>query len=152
MMQDPVGSIIIRIRASDYTNDWEILTVRAGDGVDYTQATDGEGDDTGADATSTGVAVGCVAGVKLVAAADVVELGLGDQVVQESEVEVAGDTEDVAHADLDKPVSYVASERGFRRQRHRRRLDCRNASVVGRANVVARRLTRVHWTNLRVHL
>ena len=43
----------------------------------------------------------CGSGVQVRAAADEVEAWFGDEVVEEREVEVAGDAEDIVDADLD---------------------------------------------------
>ena len=110
MMKNPIGTVIVRIRTSTDAYNREILTVRAGNCVDHTEASEGEGDDAGTDAALARVSVGGVAGVELVAAADVVEAGLGDEVVEEREVEVSGDGEDVGDADLDEAARQVAAE------------------------------------------
>lgn len=83
-MEDPVSTVVVGIRSPNYANHGKILTVSSGDGVEDAETTDGEGDDAGANTLSTSVAVGGVAGVKLVAAADDVELRLADEVVEES--------------------------------------------------------------------
>jgi hypothetical protein len=51
-----------------------------------------------------------IPGVELVATANEVESGLGDKVVQESEVEVAWYTEDVAYTDLHQAACQVAAQ------------------------------------------
>ena len=91
MMEDPISSVVIGIRPADYTNHRQILTVRAGNSIDHAQATNGERDDAGANSSGPGIAIGGVPSVELVAATDQVELRLGDQMVQEAQVEVSGD-------------------------------------------------------------
>lgn len=127
-MEDPIRSIIVRIRTSDYTNHRKILAVSSGDGVDDAEAADGERDDARADTFSTRVAVGCVASVELIAAADHVELRLGDQKIEEGQIEVTGNREDVSYADLDEPPSQVAAESAARGGRR-----CRRWSRAGRS-------------------
>lgn len=121
-MQNPIGAIIVCVRPSDDADHGEVLTVRAGDGVEDAEAADGEGDNARADTASTCVAIGGIAGVELVAAADVGEARLGDEVVKEGEVEVAGDGEDVLDADLDEATGQVAAEGG---------VGCGHGAVVG---------------------
>lgn len=110
-MEDPVGPVIVGIGTADYTNDRQILTESAGDSIDDAQSTNRERHDAGANSARPGIAIGGVPGVELVATADQVELRLSDQVVQESQVKVAGDGEDVLGADLDKPPSQMTTQR-----------------------------------------
>lgn len=109
-MEDPVGTVVIGIGPADYTNHRQVLTVRAGNSIDHAQPANRERDDAGANSPGPGIAVGGVPGVELVAATDRVELGLGDQVVQEGQVEIAGDGEDVRHSDLDEAPSEVTTQ------------------------------------------
>lgn len=111
MMQDPVGTVIVRVRTSDDANHREILTVRAGDCVEDTQPSDCERHDARADASSPSVTVGCVPCIELIAAADQVERWLSYEVVEQREVEVAGNGKHVADADLHQPPGNVAAER-----------------------------------------
>lgn len=111
-MEDPVGSVVIGVRTTNDAYYWKVLAVGTGYGVEHAQAADGEGDGAGPDSTGPGVAVSSVAGVELVAAADEVEARLGQEVVEECEVKVAGNGEDVIDADLDETASEVASKSG----------------------------------------
>lgn len=113
MVKNSVGPIVIGVGTTYYANEWQVLAVRACDRVDNAEATNGEGHDARADAAGAGVAVSGVPGVELVAAADVVEARLGDEVVEECQVEVTGDGEHVRHADLDEPASQVAAQGGL---------------------------------------
>lgn len=78
MMKDSVSSIIVGVRATDYANERQVLTVSAGDGIQNAKTADGERDDTRADAAGPSVAVSGVSSIKLVTAADVIERRLGD--------------------------------------------------------------------------
>lgn len=111
MVEDAIGPVIIGVGPTDYTNDRQVLAAGTGNSVQDAEPAHSESDNTGAHAPGARVAVGGVPGVELVAAADEVEPRLGDQVVQEGQVEVAGDGEDVVDTDLDKPPSQVAAER-----------------------------------------
>ena len=115
MVKHSVGAVVVGVGPSDDADQRQVLAVRAGDGVEHAKAANGERHDARADATRPGVAVGGVPGVQLVAAADVGEARLGDEVVEEGEVEVTGDGEDVGHAHLDEPPGEVAAEGGLRR-------------------------------------
>jgi len=112
-MQNPISPKIIGIRPSHNADHRQVLAVRARDGVEHRQPADGECDDAGPNTTGPGVAVGRVAGIELIAAADVGEPGLGDEVVEEGEVEVAGNGEHVGDADLDEAAGEVAAEGGI---------------------------------------
>lgn len=133
MMKDPVGSVIIGVWASNDANQRQIFTVSTGDSVKHAKPTNGEGHDTGADPTGASVPIGSVSGIQLVTATDQVEPGLGYQVVEKRQVEVAGDREDVGGADLDEPASEVAAEGRLGRvdewSRGNRGLDCCNGTV-----------------------
>jgi hypothetical protein len=101
VMKDSVSTIVIGIRSSNYTDHRQIFTVSSGDGVKDTKSTDGESNHTRANALSTRVTVSSVTGVKFVTAADEVKLRLSDQVIKKSQIEVAGNGEDISDADLD---------------------------------------------------
>ena len=113
MVEYPVRAVIVRVGSTDETDDGEILAVRSGYGVQHAQTADREGNDASPDSARSGVAFSGVAGVKLVAAADEIELRLGDELVEKSEVEVSGNGEDVADAKLHETARYVAAEIGF---------------------------------------
>lgn len=113
MMKDAVSPEIVRIGAANYTNQGEVLAVGAGNSVEDAEAADGEGDDACPDAAGPSVTVSGVPGVELVAAADVVEPRLGNEMVEKGKVKIAGDGEDIADADLDEPASDVAAKGGL---------------------------------------
>jgi hypothetical protein len=115
MVENPVGPIVIGVGPTNNANERQVLTVRAGDGVEYTQSTDGERNNTRADATRARVSVSSVSSVELVAASDVGESRLGDEVVEEREVEIAGNGEHVGDTDLDQSTCQVATQCGLRR-------------------------------------
>lgn len=110
MVEDPVGAVVVRIGSSDDANHRQILAVSSGNGVEDAESSDGEGDDASTDAPGTRVSVGGIASVEFVAAADEVEAWLGDEVVEQRQVEVAGDGEDVPDAYLNEAASQVAAE------------------------------------------
>jgi hypothetical protein len=101
VVKNSVGPIVIGVGTTYYANERQVLAVRAGDRVDNAEAANGEGHDTRADAAGAGVTISGVPGVELVAAAYVLETRLGDEVVEECQVEVARNGEHVRHADLD---------------------------------------------------
>jgi len=121
VVQDAVGAVVVGVGTAHDADHGEVLAVRAGDGVEHAEPADGERDGAGADATGAGVPVGGVPGVELVAAADEAQPRLGDEVVEQGEVEVAGDGEHVGGADLHEPPRQVPAESGARRGRRRRR-------------------------------
>lgn len=114
VVEDSIRPVIVGIGPSDDTNHGEVLGIRTGDGVEDAEAADGEGDRASADPARAGEAVCGVAGIELVAAADEVEAGLGDEVIEEGEVEVPGDGEDVGGADLDEAPGDVTAEGALR--------------------------------------
>lgn len=153
-MEDPIGAEVVTVGTTNDANERQILTISTGNGVDGAKATDAESDDASSDAARSSIAIGGVAGVELVATADDVEPRLGNEIVEEREVEVAGNGEDVGDANLHEAASQVAAERGLAGGDHRRRsivLDGRNGAVWQATDVVARWLTRVQSTNLGVH-
>lgn len=141
MVKYPVRPVVVGVGPADDADHRQVLAVGPGDGVEHAEPADGERHDAGPDAPGAGVAVGGVPGVELVAAADEVEPRLGDEVVEEREVEVAGDGEDVGDADLDEPVGDVAAHGGVGGGDHRgrgaRALDGRGGAVGGGPDVVA---------------
>ena len=111
MVKNPVGAVIVRIRSTNYTNHRQILTIGTRNCVQNAEAAHSERHHTSSHAPRTGVAVGSVAGIEFVAAADVVELRLGDQVIKQRQVKVSGNREDILDADLNEPPCQVAAER-----------------------------------------
>jgi hypothetical protein len=136
MMKNSVSTVVIRIRSTDYTNQRQILTVRSSNGVENTKSADGERDSARTNAARPSVSVSGVSGVELVAAADEVEARLSEEVVKQSEVEVAGNGEDVRHSDLDETPSQVTAECGLREvERNGGGLDGGNDTVWRTADV-----------------
>lgn len=70
VMQNPVGAVIVRVGPTDDANQRQVLTIRTGDGIQHAEPTDGEGDSTGADATTPSVAICSVPSVEFVTTAD----------------------------------------------------------------------------------
>lgn len=110
MMQNPVRAIVIRVGPTNNANERQVLTVRAGNGIEHTQPSDREGDDAGADTTNPRVAIGSVSSVQFIATADQVELGLGQEVVEQGEVEVPRNRKDIVDSHLDQSARDVAAE------------------------------------------
>ena len=79
MVDYSIRPVIVRIRTPNNTNHRNIFRVSPGDGVDDAESADGERHDARADANAagSGETVCGIAGVELVAAADVAEPGLG---------------------------------------------------------------------------
>lgn len=113
VMQDPVGAEVVRVGSTDDADHRKVLTVRAGDCVDHTQAAHCERHHASADAPAPCVAVGGVAGIEFVATSDVGEFGLRNEVVEEGEVKVTGDGENVCDPNLDEAAREVAAEGGL---------------------------------------
>lgn len=114
VMEDAVRPEVVRVRPTNDADHGEVFAVGTGYGVYDAQTPDGERHGASAHAVGAGVPVRGVARVELVAAADELELRLGDQVVQEDQVEVTGDGEDVAHSYLDEAAGNVAPQRPLR--------------------------------------
>lgn len=155
MVEDPVSSVVVGIGTSDDANQRQILAVRTGDRIEDAEPTDGESDDARTDAPGSSVAIGGVPSIEFVAAADVVERRLGDEVVKEGEVEVARNGEDIGDADLHEPASEVATQSGLGRVDHgggdRVVLDCGHSAIREATHVVAGWLAGVNGPNLGVH-
>jgi hypothetical protein len=145
VVKDAVGAVVVGVGPAHDADDGEVLAVRAGDGVEHAEPTDGERDGAGADAPRPRVPVGGVPGVEFVAAADEGQARLGDEVVEQGEVEVPRDGEDVGGADLHEAARQVPAERGASRGQRRRSRRRRGDDGVGvghgqGADAVARRL------------
>lgn len=112
-MEDPVGPVVVRVGAANNAYQREVLAVGTGNGIEDTETSDGESDGAGTDAAGPSVTIGSVSGIELVAAADEVEPGLVNEMVEEREVEVPGDGEDVTHPYLHQTASEVTAERGL---------------------------------------
>lgn len=154
MVKDPVSSIVVGVRTSNNTNQRQILTVRTGDRIENAESTHGERDDTSTDAARASVAIGGVPGIQFVAATDVVKPRLGDEVVEEGEVEVAGDRENISDANLDEPASEVATQSCLGRVDKAggdRVLYSGHTAIWETTHVAARWIARVDRSNLGVH-
>lgn len=120
MVKNSVCPKIVGIWPSNNTDNGKVLTVSPSNGVENAEAAHSERDNACTDPTCPGVAIGSIPSVEFIAASDVVETGLGNEVVEESKVEVTGHREHVADTDLDEPVGEVAAERGIGGHRHGR--------------------------------
>ncbi|RRT69763.1 hypothetical protein B296_00029159 [Ensete ventricosum] len=143
VVEDAVRAVVVGVRPSDDADNGEVLAVRAGDGVEHTEPADGKGHDAGADPAGAGVAVSGVPGVEFVTASHEAKSRLGDEVIEEGEVEVAGHGEDVEGTNLDEAAGDVAPECGVRGPRRGRRGGSDGAAGVRRRaahDAVGRRL------------
>jgi hypothetical protein len=112
MVKNSVSAKIVCVWPSNNTDNGKVLTVSPSNGVENAEAAHSEGDNACANPTSPGVAISSIASVEFIAAPDVVETRLSNEVVEKSKVEVPGHREHVTDADLDEPVGKVAAERG----------------------------------------
>ncbi|RZR95305.1 hypothetical protein BHM03_00024137 [Ensete ventricosum] len=155
VVEDAVRAVVVGVRPSDDADNGEVLAVRAGDGVEHTEPADGEGHDAGADPAGAGVAVSGVPGVEFVTASHEAKSRLGDEVIEEGEVEVAGHGEDVESTNLDEAAGDVAPECGVRGPRRGRRGGSDGAAGVRRRaahDAVGRRLRcRINRSDLSIH-
>ena len=112
MMKNPICPIIISIGPSNNANHWKILTISPSNCIQNAKTTHSESHNTCTDAATPGIAVGRVAGIELIAAANICEARLRNEVIKKGEIEVARDTEYVTHADLDEAAGKKAAEGG----------------------------------------
>jgi hypothetical protein len=110
VMQNPVRAVIVRVGSTYDANQWKVLTICTGNGIQHTEPTDGEGDSTGADTATPGIAICSIPGVQFIATANQAQPGLSNQVVEQGEIEVAGNSEDILDPHLDQSARKVASE------------------------------------------
>jgi hypothetical protein len=89
VMQDPVTAVIVGVGTTHDANERQVLTVSSGDGVDDAQTPDGEGDHHGSHTLPSGVPIRGIAGIDLVAATDVVQSWLRQQMIQQDEVKIS---------------------------------------------------------------
>jgi len=82
MMQNPVGTEVVGIRAPHNAYDREILTVGSGNTVDDTEPSNGESNHNGTHAFPSGVPIGSISSVNLITAPNVVDARLVKQVIQ----------------------------------------------------------------------
>lgn len=114
MVENSVGSIIVGIRPTNNTKDRKVLTVSPSNSIENTKPSNSEGDNTNTNTTCPGIAIGCIASIELVAATNVVEPWLGNDVIKKDKVEVTRHGEHIVDADLDKAVSQMAAQCGIR--------------------------------------
>ena len=95
-----VRRAIIGVGCAGHQDDRQVFGVGAGDGVDRGQSTDAEGHDRGGRTAGAGVAFSTVAAVQLVAAIDLLQVLVGQQLVKQNEVEIAGDRKMVLEPNL----------------------------------------------------
>lgn len=100
VMQDPVSTKVVRVGPTNDTNQRKVLTVRARNRVYHTQPSHSKRDNTRAHAPAPRVAVRSVSSIKFVAASNVFQLRLRDEVVEEGEVKVTWHGENVLHTHL----------------------------------------------------
>lgn len=110
VMQDPVGAVVVRIRPTDNADDRQILTVGSSDTVDNTETSDGESDHNCTDAFPSGVPIGSISCVDLVAATNIIDARLIQEVIEQDEVEVSRHSEDIVASDFDKPASEMPAQ------------------------------------------
>ena len=101
----------VAVDPADDGDDGQVLGVGAGHGVQGAEPADAVGHDEGRDPVGPRVPLGGVAGVQLVAAADHLEAGVLQELVEQDEVEVAGDGEVVADPGLLQPGRQVVADR-----------------------------------------
>lgn len=73
MMKDSVSSIIVGVRATNDTNERQVLTISTGNGVQNRKTTDGKRDNTRTNTAGPSVAISGISSIKLVTAADVIK-------------------------------------------------------------------------------
>ena len=83
----------VAVDPADDDEHGQVLGVGTGHGVEGAEAADAVAHDEGRDPVGARIAVGRVAGVQLVAAPDHLEAGVGQELVEQDQVEVAGDDE-----------------------------------------------------------
>jgi hypothetical protein len=70
VMEDAVGAIVIGVGAPYDTDDGEILTVGASNGIEDAKATDSEGNNASTHAMGSGIAICSISCIELIAAAN----------------------------------------------------------------------------------
>ena len=131
----------VAVDPADDDEHGQVLGVGAGHGVHDAEAADAVGHDEGRDPVGARIAVGRVARVQLVAAPDHLEAGVGQELVEQHQVEVAGDDEVVPDPGLLQPGRQVAADgdrpvapgrQGLHPERPVRRHDLRADQAGGR--------------------
>ena len=114
MVHARAGLAAARRGRAGHNDDGHLFREGADDGVENAQAADAVGHHGPAEALETGVAVGRVTGVQLVAGADPAN-GAGEDFVEEIEDVVAGHAEEVVHARLLQALQNIARNRAILR-------------------------------------
>ena len=110
MMQSPTGALRVFRRPADDVHHRHMLGVTARDRVGRGKLADSECGYHSRHSTQPAVSVGGIAGIELVGVADPPDVGVGDDVIEEFEVVVAGDSEDFGNAEFYQAVEQVVTD------------------------------------------
>ena len=91
---------IVGVGCAGHQDDRQVFGVGAGDRVDGGKSADAEGDDGRGRTAGAGVSFGAVAAVQFIAAIDLLQLLVRQQLVEQNQVEVAGDRKMVLQTNL----------------------------------------------------
>lgn len=112
MMQDSIGTVIVGIGTPNDANDREIFTVSASDAVNDTKASNSESNNHTTNTFPASITLGGVACVDLIAASNIIDAWLVQQVIQQDEVEVARHSEYIIAPNFHKPACQMAGQAG----------------------------------------
>ena len=120
MMQRPARALRVLRRAADDVHDRHVLGVAARDRVGRRKLTDTECGYHSRHSAQSTVAVGGVSGVELIGVADPAQARMGDDVIEELQVVVAGHAEHFGDAEFGEAVQQIVTD-GVGRARSIRR-------------------------------
>lgn len=109
VVKNSVGAIIICVRPSNNTNDRKVLTVSSSNGIENTKPTHCESDNTSPNPTSPGIAIGSIPSIELIAAANVREPWLSNEMVKKGKVKITGHREHILNTNLHEAAGQVAA-------------------------------------------
>ncbi len=114
VVEDGPGPLRRLARAHCDMHQGHPLGIAAGDPVDRAQLSDSEGGQQGAESPGAGIAVGGVRGAEFVGGTHPLDLGRGEDGVENRQVVVAGHAEEVVHAQGGEAVQQVLRDRDGR--------------------------------------
>lgn len=109
VVDNETGALGVLRRCTDDVHDGNMLGITAGDGVGRRQLADAERRDQGRHPPQPAISVRGVTGVEFIRATDPPHARMGDNVVKEFQLIVAGDPEDLGHPEFSKSIQQVVT-------------------------------------------
>ena len=111
MMKKMVRGPVVAVGRAGHQNDGQILGISAADRIECRERADAEGDDGSRCTPRPGIALGAEAAIQLVAAINLLQVFVGQELVEQGEVVVAGNREMMLQTNLREPCRKIAANR-----------------------------------------